>query len=106
MKFNLNEDGSKFMRVIAWNRSGCVLQDESRNNDWWRQLEPTLVIDVCVSAYAQVSKRHDLNHFGSTTKLLLTVAQNLRNWWLWCRKKPGLFFHDAWNEYAVNCQKR
>jgi hypothetical protein len=24
MKFNLNEDGSKFMRVIAWNKSGCV----------------------------------------------------------------------------------
>jgi hypothetical protein len=23
------------------------------------------------------------------------------NWWVWSRKKPGIFFHDAWNEYAL-----
>jgi hypothetical protein len=43
-----------------------------------------------------------LTHFESTTKLLLTVAQQeLRYWWLRCRKKTWFIFHDAWNEYAV-----
>jgi hypothetical protein len=23
------------------------------------------------------------------------------NWWIWSRKKPEYFFHDAWNEYAL-----
>jgi hypothetical protein len=29
MKFNLNEDGSKFMRVIAWNQIWFRSADES-----------------------------------------------------------------------------
>jgi hypothetical protein len=50
LKFNLNEDGSKFMRVIAWNQiwfrsaqmnPGTMIEER-------HQLQPTLVIDVCV----------------------------------------------------------
>jgi hypothetical protein len=28
------------------------------------------------------------------------------NWWVWSRKKPGIFFHDAWNEYALVLPER
>jgi hypothetical protein len=108
MKFNLNEDGSKFMRVIAWNQI------------WMRssQMNPgTMIGGEATStatdignrrlrflAYAQVSKRYMiLTHFGINNQTFINggAAGSSGTGGYGAGKKPGLFFHDAWNEYAV-----
>ncbi|MBB1194132.1 porin [Flavobacterium sp. SOK18b] len=108
MKFNLNEDGSKFMRVIAWNQI------------WMRssQMNPgTMIGGEATStgtdignrrlrflAYAQVSKRYMiLTHFGINNQTFTNggAAGSSGTGAYGAGKKPGLFFHDAWNEYAV-----
>jgi hypothetical protein len=110
LKFNLNEDGTKFMRVIAWNQiwmrsemnPGTMIGGEVT------QLEPTLVIDVCFSSVCtSIQKIHDLTHFESTTKLLLTVAQQeLRYWWLWCRKNLVYSFMHGMNMQLIQKDKK
>ncbi|WP_158728463.1 MULTISPECIES: porin [unclassified Flavobacterium] len=108
LKFNLNEDGSKFMRVIAWNQI------------WMRssQMNPgTMIGGEATStatdignrrlrflAYAQVSKRYMiLTHFGINNQTFTNggAAGTSGTGGYGAGKKPGLFFHDAWNEYAV-----
>lgn len=108
LKFNLNEDGSKFMRVIAWNQI------------WMRssQMNPgTMIGGEATStatdignrrlrflAYAQVSKRYMiLTHFGINNQTFINggAAGTSGTGGYGAGKKPGLFFHDAWNEYAV-----
>ena len=108
LKFNLNDDGSKFMRVIAWNQI------------WFRSAEMnpgTMIGNEAAStatdignrrlrflAYAQVSKRYMiLTHFGINNQTFINggAAGNLGTGGNGAGKKPGLFFHDAWNEYAV-----
>lgn len=108
LKFNLNEDGSKFMRVIAWNQI------------WMRsaQMNPgTMIGGEATStatdignrrlrflAYAQVSKRYMIvTHFGINNQTFTNggAAGTSGTGGYGAGKKPGLFFHDAWNEYAV-----
>lgn len=108
LKFNLNEDGSKFMRVIAWNQI------------WFRsaQMNPGTMIGgepastatdignrrLRFLAYAQVSKRYMiLTHFGINNQTFTNggAAGSSGTGGYGAGKKPGLFFHDAWNEYAV-----
>jgi hypothetical protein len=108
LKFNLNEDGSKFMRVIAWNQI------------WMRsaQMNPgTMIGGEATStatdignrrlrflAYAQISKRYMiLTHFGINNQTFINggAAGTSGTGGYGAGKKPGLFFHDAWNEYAV-----
>ena len=108
LKFNLNEDGSKFMRVIAWNQI------------WFRsaQMNPGTMIGgepastatdignrrLRFLAYAQVSKRYMiLTHFGINNQTFINggAAGSSGTGGYGAGKKPGLFFHDAWNEYAV-----
>ena len=108
LKFNLNDDGSKFMRVIAWNQI------------WFRSAEMnpgTMIGNEAAStatdignrrlrflAYAQVSKRYMiLTHFGINNQTFTNggAAGSSGTGAYGAGKKPGLFFHDAWNEYAV-----
>ena len=108
LKFNLNEDGSKFMRVIAWNQI------------WFRsaQMNPGTMIGgepastatdignrrLRFLAYAKVSKRYMiLTHFGINNQTFINggAAGSSGTGGYGAGKKPGLFFHDAWNEYAV-----
>ena len=108
MKFNLNEDGSKYMRILAWNQI------------WMRstQLNPgTMVGDESAStttdignrrlrmlAYFQLSKRFMIvTHFGINNQVFDTggASGSANTGGYGVGKKPGLFFHDAWNEYAV-----
>lgn len=108
LKFNLNDDGSKFMRVIAWNQI------------WFRSAEMnpgTMIGGEATStatdignrrlrflAYAQVSKRYMiLTHFGINNQTFINggAAGTSGTGGYGAGKKPGLFFHDAWNEYAV-----
>lgn len=108
LKFNLNEDGSKFMRVIAWNQiwmrssemnPGTMIGGEatSTSTDIGNRRLRFL-------AYAQVSKRYMiLTHFGINNQTFTNggAAGTSGTGGYGAGKKPGLFFHDAWNEYAV-----
>lgn len=108
LKFNLNEDGSKYMRFIAWNQI------------WFRssQMNPgTMIADEAATtntdianrrlrllAYAQISKRYMIvTHFGINNQTFSNGGVNGSSGTggYGAGKKPGMFFHDAWNEYAV-----
>ncbi|TDE01068.1 porin [Flavobacterium sandaracinum] len=108
LKFNLNEDGSKFMRVIAWNQ--IWMRSSEMNPGTMIGGEPTSTATdignrrLRFLAYAQVSKRYMiLTHFGINNQTFInggaTGASGTGGYG--AGKKPGLFFHDAWNEYAV-----
>jgi hypothetical protein len=43
-----------------------------------------------------------VTHFGINNQTLpMEEPQDLLELVVWSRKKPGIFFHDAWNEYAL-----
>lgn len=108
LKFNLNDDGSKYMRVIAWNQvwlrstennPGSMINGEAASNNTDISNRRLRFL-----AYAQVSKRYMvLTHFGINNQTFANggVAGSSGTGGYGAGKKPGLFFHDAWNEYAV-----
>ena len=108
LKFNLNEDGSKFMRVIAWNQ--IWMRSSAMNPGTMIGGEATSTATdignrrLRFLAYAQVSKRYMiLTHFGINNQTFINggAAGSSGTGGYGAGKKPGLFFHDAWNEYAV-----
>lgn len=108
LKLNLNPEGDKYVRLILWNQiwlrntemnPGTMVSDEATKNSWNignRRLRAL--------AYAQISKRYMvLLHFGINNQTFIngggsgsTGTGGYGN-----GKKPQMFFHDAWNEYAV-----
>jgi len=108
LKFNLNEDGTKFMRVIAWNQ--IWMRSSEMNPGTMIGGEATSTATdignrrLRFLAYAQVSKRYMiLTHFGINNQTFINggAAGTSGTGGYGAGKKPGLFFHDAWNEYAV-----
>ncbi|NMH26125.1 porin [Flavobacterium solisilvae] len=108
LKININPDGSKYMRVIAWNQvwlrstdnnSGSAINGESASSSFDignRRLR--------FLAYAQISKRYMvMTHFGINNQTFTNggASGTSGTGGYGGGKKPGLFFHDAWNEYAV-----
>ena len=112
LKLKINEEGTKYIRFIAWNQI------------WVRAMEMnpgTNVGDVPTQnhadiglrrlrflAVAQISPRYMIvTHFGINNQTFLNggnsgTAGTGPNG---LGKKPALFFHDAWNEYALIQQK-
>jgi len=108
LKINLNPEGDKYVRFILWNQiwlrntemnPGTMVSDEATKNSWNignRRLRAL--------AYAQITKRYMiLMHFGINNQTFInggapgtTGTGGNGN-----GKKPQMFFHDAWNEYAV-----
>ena len=108
LKLNLNPEGDKYVRFILWNQiwlrntemnPGSMVSDEATKNTWNignRRLRAL--------AYAQITKRYMvLMHFGINNQTFIngggsgsTGTGGYGN-----GKKPQMFFHDAWNEYAV-----
>ncbi len=108
LKLNLNPEGDKYVRFILWNQiwlrntemnPGTMVSDEATKNSWNignRRLRAL--------AYAQITKRYMvLLHFGINNQTFIngggsgsTGTGGYGN-----GKKPQMFFHDAWNEYAV-----
>ncbi len=108
LKLNLNQQGDKYVRFILWDQfwlrntemnPGSMVGGEATDNSWSlgnRRLRAL--------AYAQVSKRYMiLLHFGINNQTFInggapgtTGTGGNGN-----GKKTQLFFHDAWNEYAV-----
>lgn len=108
LKLNLNQDGSKYLRFILWNQiwlkssqmnPGTMVADEPTNNAWTignRRLR--------VLAYAQITKRYMIvTHFGINNQTFINggAVGSSGTGGNGSGKKPGLFFHDAWNEYAL-----
>ncbi|NMH28991.1 porin [Flavobacterium silvaticum] len=108
MKFNLNDDGTKYLRVLAWNqiwlRSTEMNPGTSINGE-----EATSSTDIGnrrlrILLHAQLSKRYMIvTHFGINNQTFTNggAAGTSGTGAYGQGKKPGLFFTDAWNEYAV-----
>jgi hypothetical protein len=108
LKFNLDTTGNKYMRIIAWNQiwyrssemnPGSIINGEAASSSTDignRRLRMLL--------YAQISKRYLIvTHFGINNQTFTNggAAGTTGTGGYGQGKKPGLFFHDAWNEYAV-----
>jgi len=108
LKVDLNEDKTKFIRFLVWNQI------------WFRhtQLNPGTQINGEAATsqtdignrrlrflmYAQISKRYlVMSHVGINNQTFVNggAAGSSGTGGYGAGKKPGLFFHDAWNEYAL-----
>ena len=108
LKVNLNPEGTKYVRFIIWNQF------------WFRSTEMnpgTLVNGVPTEnltdigarriralAFAQISPRYlIMTHVGINNQTFVNggAAGATGTGGYGQGKKPGIFFHDIWNEYAV-----
>lgn len=108
LKINLNPEGDKYIRFILWDQfwirntemnPGSMVGGEATDNTWNlgnRRLRAL--------AYAQITKRYMiLTHFGINNQTFINggATGTTGTGAYGNGKKPQLFFHDAWNEYAV-----
>jgi hypothetical protein len=108
MKFNINPEGTKYMRFIAWNQiwmrssqmnPGTMIGDEGVSTQ-----EDIGLRRLRLLAYAQISPRYMIvTHIGINNQTFINggASGSSGTGGYGAGKKPGLFFHDAWNEYAV-----
>ncbi|AGC75602.1 hypothetical protein LX97_00294 [Nonlabens dokdonensis] len=99
MKVNLNEDGSKYFRIISWAQFWAQHSDNETLNSFGNE-ESDLNFSIRrarVLMYAQVSKRFlILTHFGLNSQ----NASNLHP--VGKSDSSQLFFHDVWGEWSLN----
>lgn len=108
LKINLNPDGTKYARFIIWNQiwfratelnpGSSVGGEETKNN------YDIGARRVRMLAYAQISKRYMiLSHFGINNQTFINGGGSgaSGSGAYGAGKKPQMFFHDFWNEYAV-----
>ncbi len=108
LKVNLNQEGSKSVRFILWDQfwlkhtqmnPGTMIAGEPTESAWNlgnRRLR--------MLAMAQISERYKIVlHVGVNNQMFNNggIIGSAGNGGYGAGKKPGLFFHDAWNEYAV-----
>ncbi|WP_439881559.1 hypothetical protein ACSX1A_00070 [Pontibacter sp. MBLB2868] len=101
LKVPLNEDGSKYFRLIAWNQvwirynennSGSIRNGEAVDNTFDIGLRRSRVL-----LYAQISPRFlILTHFGINNQNAVSGGLASTD-----GKKPQLYMHDAWTEYRI-----
>jgi hypothetical protein len=108
LKFNLNTEGSKYMRFIVWNqiwaRSSELNPGTMIGEQGTTKQEDIGLRRLRILAFAQISPRYMIvTHIGINNQTFInggaSGSQNTGGYG--AGKKPGLFFHDAWNEYAV-----
>lgn len=108
MKFNLNPEGTKYMRFITWNQiwmrstelnPGTMIGDEPATKQ-----EDIGARRLRLLAYAQISPRYMIvTHIGINNQTFTNggASGSTGTGGYGAGKKPGIFFHDAWNEYAL-----
>ena len=108
LKFNLNDDGSKYLRVLAWNqiwfRASEMNPGTMINGEEARSSTDIGNRRLRILLQAQLSKRYMIvTHFGINNQTFTNggAPGTSGTGGYGAGKKPGLFFHDAWNEYAV-----
>lgn len=108
LKVNIDDEGEKYVRFLLWNQvwaragannPGTMENDTPVENTWdigARRLR--------FMAYAQISPRYlILTHFGINNQSFTSggTAGGEGTGAYGQGKKPGMFFHDVWNEYAI-----
>lgn len=108
LKFNLNQEGTKYMRLIMWNqiwiRSTQMNPGTAINGQAATSVTDIGARRLRMLAYAQITPRYlILMHFGINNQTFLNggAAGTSGTGGYGAGKKPGIFFHDVWNEYAV-----
>ncbi len=108
LKFNLDEKGEKYLRTIVWSqiwfRSTEMNPGTNINGEGASTSEDIGARRLRLLMYAQISKRYlILTHFGINNQTFTNggAVSSTGTGGYGAGKKPGLFFHDAWNEYAV-----
>jgi hypothetical protein len=108
IKINLNQEGTRFIRFINWgqiwlrsqqNNPGSVINGEVKNNTWDIGARRLRAI-----TYAQISPRYlILAHVGINNQTFATGGGfgSSGTGASGTGKKPQIFFHDVWNEYAI-----
>jgi len=108
LKFNFNEDGSKYIRVVLWNQiwmrsiqnnPGTLIAGAPSQTTW--DLGARRIRGM---AYAQWSPRYlVLAHVGINNQSVFQggAAGSSGTGGYGVGKKPGIFYHDVWNEFAV-----
>lgn len=108
LKVKLDADSQKYLRLLAWNQIwlrqtslnlGSMIGDEaaSTNSDIANRR-------LRMQMQAQISPRYMIvTHFGINNQTFTSggTAGSSGTGAFGAGKKPSLFFHDAWNEYAV-----
>jgi hypothetical protein len=108
LKLNLNQEGSKFVRFMFWNQiwarsidnnPGTLVGGEPANNtfDIGARRVRTII-------YAQISPRYlILTHLGVNNQTFINGGANGTSGTgaNGAGKKPQMFYHDIWNEYAL-----
>jgi len=108
MKIQLNESGSKYIRIALWNQiwtrvveqnPGSMVNGKPQTHTWdvgARRLR--------MMFYSQIGPRYlVMAHIGVNNQTFATGGSSgaTGTGGYGSGKKPGLFFHDAYNEYAV-----
>lgn len=108
LKFNLNPEGTKYLRFISWNQiwfrstelnPGTMIGDESVS-----RFEDIGLRRLRFLTYAQISPRYMIvTHLGINNQTFINggASGSSGTGGYGAGKKPGLFFHEAWNEYAI-----
>lgn len=108
LKLNLNPEGNKFIRFIFWNQiwarsvknnPGTAINSEAADRSFDIGARRIRTI-----AYAQLSPRYQIVvHFGINNQTFVnggapgTAGTGANG----AGKKPQIFYHDVWNEYAI-----
>jgi hypothetical protein len=108
LKFNLDSTGTKYMRLITWDqiwfRSSQMNPGTSINGEAASSSTDIGNRRLRMLVYAQISKRYLIvTHFGINNQTFVNggAVSSTGTGGYGAGKKPGMFFHDAWNEYAV-----
>jgi len=112
MKFNLNPEGTKYMRFIAWNqiwmRSTDLNPGSLVGGEPATKQEDIGLRRLRILAYSQISPRYMIvTHIGINNQTFTNggASGSAGTGGYGAGKKPGVFFHDAWNEYAIALPK-
>lgn len=111
LKVNIKPDGSSYIRFIVWNQIwGSVI--ENNPGTMVNGTPENVTYDLGIRrarflAFAQITPRYlILTHMGINNQTF--VNGGVPNGGITGNggaftsgKKPGLYFHDAWNEYAI-----
>jgi hypothetical protein len=109
LKLNLNDDGSKYVRFIIWNQiwarytdnnPGTIVNNEAQTNTTDVALRRSRML-----AFSQISPRFlVMFHWGINNQTFINGGTPGGTAGFGANgpgKKPQLFVHDAWAEYAV-----
>lgn len=108
LKFNLNPEGTKYARFIMWNqfwlRSGQMNPGTLINGVPTSSVTDIMARRIRFLGYAQITPRYlILMHFGINNQTFASGGGSgtVGTGGYGQGKKPQIFFHDIWNEYAV-----